>query len=531
MPFAITQNCCNDASCLSVCPVNCIHPTPDEPDFGKTELLYIDPRSCIDCGACADACPVDAITRVSRLTPDQQIYADINADYYKDKPAVAEWGAPRFPVATVNDLPPIDIAIVGTGPAACYTAQALLRVPGTNVTFYDRLPTAGGLARYGVAPDHLGTRRISEHFRGIFVHPRVTMKLGVEVGKDIDHVELARKFDSVVYAVGADKDRALEIPGIDLDGSVSARTLVGWYTGHPDVPADAIDLTGVDRVTIIGNGNVALDAARILTADPDGLDGTEIAPHALAELRRHRVNEVVVLARRGPEFAAFTRSECKALVDRVGVDVVVAGPDGIVDAIDRLPLSAPASALAGATRVELGSRAGVEPAERPGIAGVEPAERPGIAGVEPAERPRNTEGRRIVFAFGRAPSALHGSGSVQSIEVGVGEQAVSLETELVLLAIGYRGTPSPGIPFDDITGTIRNVGGRITTADGTPVPGCYVVGWAKRGATGGIGDNKIDAEETAEALLADVPTRGPARPLGWYGKVSAALGDRVSRAR
>ncbi|MEU3474589.1 hypothetical protein CH272_20115 [Rhodococcus sp. 05-340-1] len=498
MPFAITQNCCNDASCLSVCPVNCIHPTPDEPDFGKTELLYIDPRSCIDCGACADACPVDAITRVSRLTPDQQIYADINADYYKDKPAVAEWGAPRFPVATVNDLPPIDIAIVGTGPAACYTAQALLRVPGTNVTFYDRLPTAGGLARYGVAPDHLGTRRISEHFRGIFVHPRVTMKLGVEVGKDVDHVELARKFDSVVYAVGADKDRALEIPGIDLDGSVSARTLVGWYTGHPDVPADAIDLTGVDRVTIIGNGNVALDAARILTADPDRLVGTEIAPHALAELRRHRVTEVVVLARRGPEFAAFTRSECKALVDRPDVDVVVAGPDGIVDAIDRLPLSAPASALAGAARVELGSQA---------------------------------QDRRIVFAFGRAPSALHGSGSVQSIEVGVGEHAVELPTELVLLAIGYRGTPSPGIPFDDISGTIRNDGGRITAADGTPVPGCYVVGWAKRGATGGIGDNKIDAEETAEALLADVPTRGPARPLGWYGKVSAALGDRVSRAR
>ena len=498
MPFAITQNCCNDASCLSVCPVNCIHPTPDEPDFGKTELLYIDPRSCIDCGACADACPVDAITRVSRLTPDQQIYADINADYYRDKPAVAEWGAPRFPTSTINELPPVDVAIVGTGPAACYTAQALLRVPGTRITFFDRLPTAGGLARYGVAPDHVGTRRISEHFRGIFAHPRVTMKLGVEVGKDVDHVELARKFDSVVYAVGADKDRALDIPGIDLDNSVSARTLVGWYTGHPDVPADAITLAGVDRVTIIGNGNVALDAARILTADPDSLDGTEIAPHALAELRRHRVTEVVVLARRGPEFAAFTRSECKALVDRPDVDVVVAGPDGIVDAIDRLPLSASASALAGAERVHLGS---------------------------PGDRPR------IVFAFGRAPTAVHGSASVQSIEVGVGEHAVELSTQLVLLAIGYRGTPSPGIPFDDITGTIRNDGGRITAADGTPVPGCYVVGWAKRGATGGIGDNKIDAEETAEALLADVPTRGASRPLGWYGKVSAALGDRVSRTR
>lgn len=509
MPFAITQNCCNDASCLSVCPVNCIHPTPDEPDFGKTELLYIDPRSCIDCGACADACPVDAITRVSRLTPDQQIYADINADYYRDKPALAEWGEPRFPSAAVNELPPVRIAIVGTGPAACYTAQALLRVPGTSVTFFDRLHVAGGLARFGVAPDHLGTRRISEHFRGIFAHPRVTMKLGVEIGRDLDHVELARRFDSVVYAVGADKDRALDIPGTDLAGSVSARTLVGWYTGHPDVPADAIDLTGVHRVTIIGNGNVALDAARILTADPDSLGGTDIAPHALAELRRNRVDEVVVLARRGPGFAAFTRSECKALVDRVGVEVVVAGPDGIVEEIDSLPLSSSASALAGAPRIDLGT---------------------------------SGDRRRIVFAFGCLPAELHGDGSaepagpavrgrVQSIEIDAGDRVVELSTELVLLAIGYRGTPSPGVPFDEVAGTVRNIGGRVTAADGTPIPGVYVVGWAKRGATGGIGDNKIDAEETVEALLADVPTRGSARPLGWYGKVSAALGDRVSRVR
>lgn len=494
MPFAITQNCCNDASCLSVCPVNCIHPTPDEPDFGKTDLLYIDPRTCIDCGACADACPVDAITRVSRLTPDQQIYAEINADYYRDRPAVAEWGEPKFPAATVNELPSVHVAIVGTGPAACYTAQALLRVPSTRVTFFERLPVAGGLARYGVAPDHLGTRRISEHFRAIFAHPRVTVKLGVEVGKDIDRVELARRFDSIVYAVGADSDRALDIPGIDA--AMSARTLVGWYTGHPDVAPDAIDLTGVRRVSIIGNGNVALDAARILTADPAGLEGTEISPHALAQLRRARVSEVVIIARRGPEFAAFTRSECAALVDRPGVDVVVAGPGGTARAIAELPLSASASALSGAATVDP---------------------------REPAQDGR----RRIVFAFGRAPTALHDG----SIDLGFGDDSSTLPTDLTLLAIGYRGVASPGVPHDEASGTIANVGGRVVAPDGTPVAGCYVVGWAKRGASGGIGDNKIDAEETVEALLSDIPTRGAGRPRGWYGKVSAALGERVSRTR
>ena len=188
------------------------------------------------------------------------------------------------------------MAIIGTGPAACYTAQALLRVPSCRVTFYDRLQVPGGLARFGVAPDHTGTRRIGEHFRSLFVHPRVTMKLGVDVGSDVSHEAVGRAHDRVVYAVGADTDRPLDIPGIDLPGSISARTLVGWYTGHPDVAADAIDLTGVRRVTVIGNGNVALDAARILTADPDRLVATDIAPHALAALRNSTVCEVVVAA-------------------------------------------------------------------------------------------------------------------------------------------------------------------------------------------------------------------------------------------
>lgn len=473
MAFAITQNCCNDASCLSVCPVNCIHPTPDEPDFGKTELLYIDPRTCIDCGACADACPVDAITRVSRLTGDQAVYAEINADYYKERPAVAEWGAPKFPPVSINTLPRFDVAIVGTGPAACYAAQALLRVPSSRITFYDRLTVPGGLARFGVAPDHAGTRKIGEHFRSVFVHPRVTMKLGIDIGTDITHDELDRRFDSVVYAVGADNDRPLGIPGIDLPGSLSARTVVGWYTGHPDVPADAVDLAGVDRVTIIGNGNVALDAARILTADPDDLVGTDISAHALTALRRSTVTEVVVAARRGPEFAAFTRSEAQALVNRRGVDVAVSGPAEVMSVIEALPISAPASALWGV---------------------------PSVDDADPAT------GRRIVFSFGRAPVGLSGSDRVESVEFAGG---VSLKSDLVLLAIGYRGTPSPGMPFDDVVGAIRNSGGRVVADDGVTVPGRYVVGWAKRGATGGIGDNKVDAEETVDALLQDIAAHPP----------------------
>lgn len=478
MAFAITQNCCNDASCLSVCPVNCIHPTPDEPDFGKTESLYIDPRTCIDCGACADACPVDAISRVSRLGPDQEIYADINAEYFVDKPAQPVWDAPRFPVDAVKALPPIHVAIVGTGPAACYTAQALLRFPGTRITFYDRLRTPGGLARFGVAPDHIGTRRIGEHFGVVFANPRVSMKLGVEVGADVDPRELAEKFDAVVYAVGADKDRRLDIPGMDLPGIVSARRLVGWYTGHPDVPADAFDLTGVERVTLIGNGNVALDAARILTADPDDLERTDIAPHALRVLRRSSVKEVVLVARRGPEHAAFTRSECQALVDRAGVDVAVTGAPDLLSSIENLTQSSPASALRGAEMVDLDS---------------------------------GQPGRRIVFSFGRAPVSMNGDSRVDSITVGNSNETHSVRTELVLLAIGYTGSPSLGLPFDDSASTIRNSSGRVVEATGVSRPGAYVVGWAKRGATGGIGDNKVDAEETVDALIQDLVSRPPRR--------------------
>jgi ferredoxin--NADP+ reductase len=471
--FAITQACCNDASCLSVCPVNCIHPTPGEPDFGTTDLLHVDPRACIDCGACADVCPVEAITHVSRLSPEQAVYADINAAYYADRSTDPVWDAPRFPPAGLSGVRGVRVAVVGTGPAACYAVQSLLRTADVRVTMVERLSTPGGLARFGVAPDHLATRRIAEHFAPVFTHPRVTLRLGTEVGRDVSAAELARDHDAVLWAVGADGDRELGVPGEHLPGSLSARTLVGWYTGHPGVPADAVDLAGVARVVLVGNGNVAVDVARILTADPEALAGTDIAPHALAALRRHRVREVVLVARRGPEHAAFTRPEALALTRVPGVEVVVDDSPGVGTALDALPATASASAVREAKRVAVDWTVPPPP------------------------------GRRVVLTFGRTPTAVTAGadGRVASVQLATGETVPAL---LVVAATGYRGTALDGVPFDPSTATVRNHAGRVLDDAGAVVPGQYVVGWARRGTGGGIGDNRADAEEVVRALLTDV---------------------------
>ncbi|GAA2982053.1 hypothetical protein GCM10020227_58400 [Streptomyces flavovirens] len=306
MTYAITQTCCSDATCIAVCPVNCIHPTPEERDFGSTEMLHIDPKSCIDCGACADACPVDAIFPVESLTGALREYEQINAAYYEGRegePAVAgpnfhAWGEPVFGRSLPSDFAPIRVAVVGTGPAGMYAVEDLLLHTGAEVTLIDRLPVAGGLVRYGVAPDHPSTKKAQDAFARFHAHPRVRMHLGLEVGGDVTHQELAAHHHAVVYAVGAAADRRLSVPGEDLAGSLSARTFVAWYNAHPEVAPDAVDLS-TERVVLVGNGNVALDAARILVSDPGALAGSDIAGHALEALRSSPVREVVVLGRRG----------------------------------------------------------------------------------------------------------------------------------------------------------------------------------------------------------------------------------------
>ena len=473
MAFAITQSCCNDASCLSVCPVNCIHPTPGEPDFGRTELLHIDPKACIDCGACADTCPVDAISPVAMLTPEQAGYAAINADYFSNSADSARqnWDAPVFPPAGLGRLGRFRVAIVGTGPAACYAAEELLRITDARITFYDRLNVPGGLARFGVAPDHLATRQVGQHFQRLFRNPRVSLRLGVEVGAQLSHEQLRRKFDAVILAVGASGDRELGVPGEQLPGVLSARTFVNWYNGNPELAAGDLDLAGVERVVIVGNGNVALDAARILTTDPAHLARTAIAPPALDVLRNSAVREVVVLGRRGPQHAAFTRGECLALQHIPGLELIVEGGPGVAATIAGARTPASASALQGVPVRALDWRDAPAP------------------------------GRRIVFSFHRPPQGFRLRGS--DIEVAL-DDGSSIVAGLVLRAIGYRGRPQPGLPYDEATGTITNLGGRVIDADGMPLPATYVVGWAKRGPTGGIGANRSCATATVHALVEDL---------------------------
>ncbi|MFE9428551.1 FAD-dependent oxidoreductase [Kitasatospora sp. NPDC006697] len=466
MAYAITQTCCTDATCVSVCPVNCIHPTPGEPGFGTTELLHIDPVACIDCGACADACPVEAIFPVDRLAGSLAGYGEVNRRYYEENPTDHAWGEPRFPRSLPAGTGPLRVAVVGTGPAAAYTAQELLRTAGAEVVMIDRLPVAGGLLRHGVAPDHQSTKRIGDSFAQLHLNPRLRLHLNVEVGRDLTHRELAEHHHAVVYATGAAGERELGVPGEELPGVLGAGRVVGWYNADPTVAADAVQLAGAERAVVIGNGNVALDVARILLADPDQLAGTDIADHALAALRGSALREVVLLARRGPGEAAYTRSEFLALRQLPGITVVVAEGEGPsegpkADVLDGLPVE----------RIDW-------------------------------HRPP-PPGRRLVLAFHRQAAAFTGTDRVAGLRLADGAE---LPAGLVVRAAGFRGGPVPGLPFDPASGRVPHQGGRVE-------PGTYLAGWIKRGPTGGIGSNRACAEETVAALLADAAAGLLATPL------------------
>ncbi|GHI26047.1 ferredoxin--NADP(+) reductase [Streptomyces hydrogenans] len=509
MTYAITQTCCSDATCVAVCPVNCIHPTPEEPDFGTTEMLYIDPKSCIDCGACADACPVDAIFPVDRLTGPLKRYEEINATHYEGRepapvlasPTFHPWGEPAFGRSLPSDFAPIRVAVVGTGPAGMYAAEDLLLHTNAEVTLIDRLPVAGGLLRYGVAPDHPATKGAGDTLARFHTHPRATVRLGVEIGKDVTPEELAAHHDAVVYAVGAPSDRRLGIPGEDLPGSLSATSLVSWYNAHPETAPEAVSLGTAERAVVVGTGNVALDVARILVSDPDTLAGTDIADHALAALRGSRLREVVLLGRRGPEDAAYTASEILALGHVPGVDLVVDTHDPrIAEAIDTAAPGDKAALLQGTARETVDWTRGPD-----------------------------TGRRRIVLRFHSAPAEALGPDTVRAVRAGGPDGPADIPAGLLVRAIGYRGVPLAGLPFDETTGTVPHTAGRVDGMTGT-----YVVGWIKRGPSGGIGANRSCAAETVGSLLADAVDGRLPKPTGSaraFGRLARSRSGRLVDAR
>ncbi|GAA1970597.1 FAD-dependent oxidoreductase [Nocardioides panacihumi] len=476
MTHVITGSCCNDAACVPVCPVNCIHPAPGEPGFGTAEMLYIDDASCIDCGSCVDVCPVNAITADYDMDPVDEPFLALNSAWFAQADHASYAAPPREPALTSSRPGPLKVAVVGAGPTGGYVVESLLGVKGlgVEVTVVDKLLTPGGLIRYGVAPDHHDTKGAGDHLIKTLKRPGVDVRLGVELGTDVSLQDLASSHHAVVVATGASEGRRLGIPGEDLPGSHSAVDFVGWYNGHPDQASLRFDLTS-ERAVVIGNGNVSLDVARILLATPDALRKSDIAPDALDALGESKIREVVLVGRRGPEHAAFTAGELIGLLQVPDLGLAARPEDLDVTSGDSV-VTHKLELLRG-----LGSNSGAE--------------------------------RRLEFRFGLRPDALLGDTGVRAVRFDDGEE---LEAGLVLSAIGYRARPLPGVPFDDEQGRVPNVDGRVA-------PGLYVSGWIKRGPSGGIGANKWCAKETVGALLADFDAGLLAEPTGVLATTGVGL--------
>lgn len=501
MTFVITPGCCSDASCVAVCPVQCIRPRPGDQDFLTAEQLYIDPATCIDCQACMDECPIDAVHADYDMPEGLGDLLAINASYFVDKPIAESGPPPHVRTRLPESRPELSVAIVGSGPAACYAVEALAAVKGVRVSVIERLPTPFGLVRAGVAPDHASTKRITTRFQRALGRATVDCHFNVTVGKHLSVAELLAYHHAVIWAAGASGDRRLDIAGEDLPGSHSAREFVAWYNSHPDHAADTFDLSG-DRVVLIGNGNVAVDVARSLVNAEEVRGASDMSDAAQDALRDSAVLEVCIVARRGPEHAAYTTGELEALARIPDIDLI-------------------------ADRAELGDLSGV-------------GERCRQILEAAAEREPTAGRRRVVLRFGLTPMSIDGATRVEGVRFRrLDGSEERLETHLVLRAVGYRGAAPPGLPFDDRIGRIPHDRGRVIDSDSGPAAtGLYCSGWIKRGATGVIGTNKVDAEETVNGLLRDFangelpdPTSGREDFLELVGRRQPAVVDFASWCR
>jgi ferredoxin--NADP+ reductase len=410
----------------------------------------------------------------------------------------------------MNDEPPIRVAVIGSGPAGFYTAGHLLKHPSERfeVDMLERLPTPWGLVRSGVAPDHPKIKSVTRIYEKTAANPRFRYYGNVTFGEHVSREDLLAHYHAIVYATGSPSDRPLGVPGEDLPGSHAATEFVGWYNGHPDHTHLEFDLLSAERAVVIGNGNVALDVARMLVLAPEELAPTDTADHALEVLTRSSVREVVILGRRGPAQAAFTNPELLELGELAGADVIV----------DEAELERALAVADPQAEEDITSRRNVE-----------------ILRSYAAQPPKGHD-KRIVLRFLLSPAALLADerghlGAVELIRnelvptpdgglrAAATDERETIATGLAFRAIGYRGIPLPGVPFDERSAVIPNETGRVRGRDSAaPLAGEYVVGWIKRGPSGVIGTNKKDAQETVDAMLADLaPSSNGAAPASGTG--------------
>ena len=391
---------------------------------------------------------------------------------------------------------PFHLAIIGSGPAGYYTAEAAQKQwgEGVRVDVIDRLPVPYGLIRSGVAPDHQSIKAVSRRYEAVAVSDNVRFVGNVSVGQDVTIDELTGLYDAVVLATGAPSDRALGIPGDDLPGVVGSAAFVGWYNGHPDFAELSPPLGG--PAVVIGNGNVALDVARILAKTEAEFTGSDIVDHALEALRPVAPATITILGRRGPHQIAMTPKELGELGELTRAQPVVEASD--------LPPPETDAVL--------------DPGQRKSVTLL----RSFAARAEDAAKPV-----RIIFDFFAQPVAIEGAGHAERVVVertrldadgrasGTGEH-YTVPAALVVSAIGYRTPPIPGVPYDEALGRFANRDGRVA-------PGLYAVGWARRGPSGTIGTNRPDGFAIVDAIAADHPA-----PSGKQGRagLERVLADR-----
>lgn len=389
----------------------------------------------------------------------------------------------------------IRVAVIGSGPSGFYATDYLLKHKDfdIHVDMYEKLPTPFGLVRGGVAPDHAKIKSVTKLYTRIASHSNFNFFGNVEFGKDVTRADLGKHYHAIIYAVGAQTDKKLGIPGEDLLNSYAATEFVGWYNGHPDYRHYNFDLTA-KRVVVIGVGNVAMDVARILARTTDELYETDIADYALEALKNSQVEEIIVLGRRGPAQAAFTNPEIKELGEMADADIIVSQADATLDELSQADLATHG--------------------DRSAIRNVEILQ-------EYAQREPTGKSRKIIMRFLTSPIEILGEKKVEAIKLVKNElyqtetgrlrprataESEVIPVDMVFRSVGYRGVALPDVPFYDRWGTIPNDKGRVLTQHegDEQVIGDYVVGWIKRGPSGIIGTNKPDAIESAEMFIEDL---------------------------